>query len=65
MSRMKVPPVIAQFQRPLEQNKTNLLLRLLKKYSPEDDKQRSARLRQEAKDKAESNAVSILRKNYR
>jgi large subunit ribosomal protein L7Ae len=54
LTRIKVPSVIAQFTRALDKNQTNVLFRLLKKYSPEDTKQRKARLTQEAKDKAES-----------
>eukprot|EP00178_Gracilaria_changii_P015242 TRINITY_DN42710_c0_g1_i1.p1 TRINITY_DN42710_c0_g1~~TRINITY_DN42710_c0_g1_i1.p1 ORF type:complete len:106 (-),score=4.34 TRINITY_DN42710_c0_g1_i1:6-323(-) len=44
MTRIKIPPVIAQFGRGLDKNQTNVLFRLLKKYSPEDQKQRKARL---------------------
>jgi large subunit ribosomal protein L7Ae len=54
LTRIKVPPVIAQFQRPLEKQQANVLFRLLKKYSPEDAKQRSARLHLEAANKAQS-----------
>jgi hypothetical protein len=36
-------------------NSANVLFKLLKKYSPEDDKQRRARLVSEAKLRAESN----------
>lgn len=44
LSRIKVPPVIAQFSRALDKNQANVLFRLLKKYSPEDRKQRQTRL---------------------
>lgn len=54
LTRIKVPAIIAQFQRSLDKNQTNVLFRLLKKYTPEDTKQRKTRLTQEAKDKAES-----------
>lgn len=53
--------MIAQFQRALDKNQTNVLFRLLKKYTPEDTKQRKTRLTQEAKDKAESNDYFYLR----
>ena len=57
LTRIKVPPSIAQFSRALDKNQTNVLFRLLKKYTPEDRKQRHARLVQEAKDKAEKKTV--------
>ena len=57
LTRIKVPPTIAQFSRALDKNQTNVLFRLLKKYSPEDNKQRQVRLTQEAKDKAEKKNV--------
>ena len=63
MTRIKVPPLIAQFSKALDKNQTNVLFRLLKKYSPEDQKQRKARLVQEAKDKAESIILILFRKN--
>lgn len=55
LTRIKVPPAIAQFSRALDKNQANVLFRLLKKYSPEDTKQRKARLVAEAKLRAESN----------
>ena len=54
LTRIKIPPVIAQFSRALDKNQTNVLFKLFKKYSPEDKKQRKERLVQEAKLKAES-----------
>ena len=39
-SRIKVPPIIAQFSHTLDRNQTRVLFRLLKKYRPEDKKQR-------------------------
>ena len=60
LSRIKVPPIIAQFQRGLDKNQTNVLFRLLKKYSPEDKKQRRNRLVEEAKAKAESKILIHL-----
>lgn len=47
--------MIAQFSRTLDKNQSNVLFKLLKKYSPEDRKQRRTRLVEEAKLKAESN----------
>lgn len=57
--------MIAQFQRALDKNQTNVLFRLLKKYTPEDTKQRKTRLTQEAKDKAESKIFFIQKKMLR
>lgn len=62
LTRIKVPALIAQFSRALDKNQTNVLFRLLKKYSPEDTKQKKARLVQEAKDKADSNYISYTEK---
>ena len=63
LTRIKVPPIIAQFQRALDKNQTNVLFRLLKKYSPEDKKQRRARLVEEAKAKAESTSSLTQREH--
>ena len=63
LTRIKVPPLIAQFSKGLDKNQTNILFRLLKKYSPEDVKQRKTRLVQEAKDKADSIFISYDRKS--
>ena len=56
LTRIKVPPIIAQFSKALEKNQgtsinnlANVLFKLLKKYSPEDSKQKSERLTNEAK----------------
>ncbi len=65
LTRIKVPPLIAQFSRALDKNQTNVLFRLLKKYSPEDTKQKKARLVQEAKDKAESKNIFIQKKLFK
>jgi large subunit ribosomal protein L7Ae len=62
LTRIKVPPAIAQFSRALDKNQANVLFRLLKKYSPEDTKQRHARLVAEAKLRAESNSLPIQRR---
>ena len=53
-SRIKIPPIIAQFSSALERNQSKVLFKLLKKYRPEDKKQKNTRLVQEAKLKAES-----------
>jgi large subunit ribosomal protein L7Ae len=65
LTRIKVPPAIAQFSRALDKNQANVLFRLLKKYSPEDAKQRKARLVAEAKLKAESNHCFTQRRKSR
>ena len=59
------PPIIAQFQRGLDKNQTNVLFRLLKKYSPEDRKTRKERLVAEAKAKAESTIYVYPRETSR
>ena len=43
MTRMKIPPLIAQFKG-LDRTQTLNLFKLLKKYSPEDEKQKAKRL---------------------
>lgn len=63
LTRIKIPPVIAQFSRALDKNQTNVLFKLLKKYSPEDKKERRARLVEAAKLKAESILSVYLEKN--
>ena len=70
LTRLKVPPTIAQFSRALEKNSgtsifyiANVLFKLLKKYSPEDQKQKKARLVEEAKLKAESNIFPKMQRN--
>ena len=65
LTRIKVPPAIAQFSRALDKNQANVLFRLLKKYSPEDTKQRRARLVAEAKLRAESSHALIQRRRSR
>ena len=54
LTRIKIPPAIAQFSHSLDKNQANVLFKLLKKYSPEDTKLRKSRLTEEAKHKAES-----------
>jgi hypothetical protein len=64
-SRIKIPPIIAQFSSALERNQSKILFKLLKKYRPEDKKQKNERLLQEAKLKAESIFIFIEREKYR
>jgi large subunit ribosomal protein L7Ae len=63
LTRLKVPPVLAQFSRALERNQARVLFKLLQKYSPEDNKQKKERLTNEAKLKAESNFHPYLEKS--
>jgi len=70
LTRLKVPATIAQFSRALEKNSckifiklANVLLKLLRKYSPEDSKQKKARLVEEAKLKAESNTIPKIQRS--
>lgn len=72
LTRIKVPPAIAQFSRTLDRNQStlccysaNVLFKLLKKYSPEDAKQRRARLTNEAKLRAESTFFVIQNKKFK
>jgi len=48
MQRLKVPPVINQFSMTVDKNETAKLLKLLAKYSPEDKKEKTQRLKAEA-----------------
>ena len=42
--RLKVPPAIAQFQRPLDKNQTTNLFKFLSKYRPESKEEKQNRL---------------------
>ena len=53
--------MVAQFTHTLDRNQTRVLFKLLRKYRPEDKKQKRERLASEAKMKAESR----YRKQYR
>jgi len=52
MQRLKVPPQINQFSQTLEKNQTAKLLKLLAKYTPETQKEKSDRLKSEAEGQA-------------
>lgn len=52
-SRLKVPPAINQFSKTVEKSQALNLFKLLKKYTPEDKKQKKARLLEQAKTKTE------------
>lgn len=62
LTRLKVPPILAQFSRALERNQARVLIKLLSKYSPEDNKQKKERLTNEAKLKAESTIIFYVEK---
>jgi len=51
LRRLKVPPAVAQFFRPLDQPTTRHLLEILKKYSSESRKQKATRLKKAAEEK--------------
>merc|ERR1719359_811366 len=51
--RLRVPPVVNQFTKTLQNNQSKNLWRLLSKYSPEAKKDKVARLRNAANSKAE------------
>ena len=57
--------MIAQFSHTLDRNQTRVLFKLLRKYRPEDKKQKRERLASEAKMKAESTYRLKLRKKSR
>ncbi len=56
--RLKVPPSINQFRKPLDRAEASPLLRLLSKYKPETVKEKKARLEKAAADKAAGKAVN-------
>lgn len=53
MTRLKVPPQIAQFSQTLEKDQAKKLFELLGKYKPETHKEKATRLQEEAKVKAD------------
>lgn len=56
MTRLKIPPQIAQFSHTLEKDQAKKLFELLNKYKPESHKQKHTRLKEEAKTKVEKGA---------
>jgi large subunit ribosomal protein L7Ae len=50
--RLKVPPAINQFRKPLDKAETLPLFKLLAKYKPETEKEKKARVRKLAEAKA-------------
>ena len=57
MTRLKVPPQIAQFSHTLERDQAKKLFELLGKYKPEAKKEKTGRLQQEAQAKSEGKDV--------
>ena len=51
MTRLKIPPQIAQFSNTLERDQAHKLFKLLAKYKPETRKAKIQRLKEEAADK--------------
>jgi len=56
LTRLKVPPQIAQFSHTLDKDQAKKLFELLNKYKPETKKDKVNRLKTEAKDKVEKGA---------
>lgn len=51
LKRLKCPPAIAQFFKPLDKEATNKICNILQKYAPETKKEKKERLKGEAKNK--------------
>jgi len=58
MLRLKVPPAVNQFNRAIDKNQANSLLRLLSKYKPETRKEKKQRLMETAQQKKDGKEVS-------
>jgi large subunit ribosomal protein L7Ae len=58
--RLKVPPAIAQFHKPLDRSEAAPLFKLLDKYKPETKKEKEARIAKEAEDKVAGKVVKKL-----
>ena len=56
MTRLKVPPQIAQFSNTLDKDQAKKLFELLNKYKPETKKEKTTRLKTEASQKVEKGA---------
>lgn len=56
MTRLKIPPQIAQFSHTLEKDQAKKLFELLGKYKPETKHDKQSRLKEEAKNKADNKA---------
>jgi large subunit ribosomal protein L7Ae len=52
LRRLKCPPVIAQFLKPLDKPTTKKVIELFKKYTPETKKEKKERLKKEAENEA-------------
>lgn len=57
MQRLKVPPQINQFQKPLTKNQATELFRVLSKYQPESKAEKAARLKAKAEKQAAGEEV--------
>jgi len=62
LRRLKVPPAVAQFFRPLDQPTTKHLFEILKKYSPETRTQKQARLKKSAEEKVKDKKSKTSKK---
>jgi len=60
--RLKVPPTIHQFTRALDVNATTALIKLLKKYSPEERQEKRKRLLKVAEARAKGEVADTLKK---
>jgi len=62
--RLRVPPAINQFSKTLTSNQSKNLWRLLSKYSPESKKDKVARLKNAAEQKAQGKEVNTSKPHY-
>jgi len=60
--RLKVPPAVNQFTKTLDRSTRNELLKLVKKYAPENRKERRERLKKAAEDKAKNPKKTVSTK---
>lgn len=58
--RLKVPPAISQFHKPLDRSEAAPLFRLLDKYKPESKPEKKARIAKEAEDKVAGKVAKKL-----
>merc|ERR1712188_130301 len=61
--RLRVPPAVNQFTKTLQNNQSKNLWRLLTKYSPESKKDKVARLKAAAENKAQGKEVNTPKPN--
>merc|ERR1719232_1625404 len=62
LQRLKVPPAVNLFTKAAEKDLAKRLLRLLNRYKPEERAEKRARLREQAKARAEKKEVQVVKK---